>query len=187
MSLDLDAWITQLTTNHECLTEDQLKVLCEYVKELLVEESCVQPVSSPVTVCGDIHGQFHDLLKLFEEGGKVPETSYIFMVRLSTADHAHFSVCLPTRSQLTTQHRPTIPAGRLCRPRIQLAGDVYAPAPPQGSVPWERHASAREPRIPADHTGLWVLRRMHAEIRQRQRLAVLHGSLRLSDAFSNHR
>mmetsp|Transcript_8466 Transcript_8466/g.22894 ORF Transcript_8466/g.22894 Transcript_8466/m.22894 type:complete len:307 (+) Transcript_8466:144-1064(+) len=79
MSLDLDAWITQLTTNHECLTEDQLKVLCEYVKELLVEESCVQPVSSPVTVCGDIHGQFHDLLKLFEEGGKVPETSYIFM------------------------------------------------------------------------------------------------------------
>ncbi len=83
MSLDLDAWITQLTTSHECLTEDQLKVLCEYVKELLVEESCVQPVSSPVTVCGDIHGQFHDLLKLFEEGGKVPETSYIFMVRLT--------------------------------------------------------------------------------------------------------
>jgi hypothetical protein len=78
-SLDLDTWINQLTKNHDCLTEDQLKVLCEYVKEILVEESCVQPVSSPVTVCGDIHGQFHDLLKLFEEGGEVPQTSYIFM------------------------------------------------------------------------------------------------------------
>ena len=30
---------------------------CDFVSELLLEESNVQPVSSPVTVCGDIHGQ----------------------------------------------------------------------------------------------------------------------------------
>ncbi len=46
-----------------------------------MEESNVQPVNSPVTVCGDIHGQFHDLMKLFDTGGDVPGTNYIFMAR----------------------------------------------------------------------------------------------------------
>jgi serine/threonine-protein phosphatase 6 catalytic subunit len=38
-----------------------------------------QPISSPVTVCGDVHGQFHDVLNLFKKGGDVPQSSYIFM------------------------------------------------------------------------------------------------------------
>ena len=35
---------------------------------------------SPVTICGDLHGQFPDLLELFRNGGECPFTSYIFMV-----------------------------------------------------------------------------------------------------------
>jgi len=46
-----------------------------------MEESNIQPVRSPVTVCGDIHGQFYDLMELFRVGGEIPETNYIFMVR----------------------------------------------------------------------------------------------------------
>ncbi|KAH0872429.1 hypothetical protein HID58_069791, partial [Brassica napus] len=46
-------------------------------EEILIEESNVQPVNTPVTVCGDIHGQFHDLMKLFQTGGHVPDTNYI--------------------------------------------------------------------------------------------------------------
>ena len=54
-----------------------------------MEESNVQPVNSPVTVCGDIHGQFHDLMKLFDTGGDVPSTNYIFMARLAAAECWH--------------------------------------------------------------------------------------------------
>ena len=51
--------------------------LIAQAKEILREESNVQPVSAPVTVCGDIHGQFYDLAELFRIGGACPETNYL--------------------------------------------------------------------------------------------------------------
>ena len=36
-------------------------------------------VQTPVTLCGDVHGQFYDVLELFRVGGELPFTQYIFM------------------------------------------------------------------------------------------------------------
>jgi len=53
--------------------------LCLKAREILVEENNVQRVDLPVTICGDIHGQFYDLLELFREGGDCPATNYLFL------------------------------------------------------------------------------------------------------------
>ena len=37
-----------------------------------LSESNIQPVSTPVTVCGDLHGQFYDVLELFRIAGGIP-------------------------------------------------------------------------------------------------------------------
>jgi len=38
------------------LPEDSIQALTEKAKEILVNEKNVQPVRTPVTICGDIHG-----------------------------------------------------------------------------------------------------------------------------------
>jgi len=60
-------------------TESDIDQLCSRVKDILIEESNVQMVSSPITICGDIHGQFEDLLELFRIGGDCPEINYLFL------------------------------------------------------------------------------------------------------------
>lgn len=64
--------------------------LSNKAKEILTKESNVQEVRCPVTVCGDVHGQFHDLMELFKIGGKSPDTNYLFMG--DYVDRGYYSV-----------------------------------------------------------------------------------------------
>jgi Calcineurin-like phosphoesterase len=89
MGLNLDECIETLKAG-ETVSENSLKLLCQYVSELLMEESNVQPVLSPVTIVGDLHGQFFDLLNLLRVGGWPPDTSYIFLGDF--VDRGHNSV-----------------------------------------------------------------------------------------------
>ena len=74
----LDKQIEQLK-RCEYIKESEVKILCSLAREILIEESNVLQIDTPVTVCGDIHGQFWDLLELFKVGGNCPETNYLFL------------------------------------------------------------------------------------------------------------
>ena len=89
MSNDLDGWIARLK---ECkpLNELELEDLIERARTVLMEESNVQPISCPVTVCGDVHGQLHDLIEIFRIAGDAPDTNYLFMG--DYVDRGYYSV-----------------------------------------------------------------------------------------------
>ncbi|AEO71117.1 4dabef3c-9571-48c9-8a34-f1d90c0999c6 [Thermothielavioides terrestris] len=79
----LDEWLEEAKQCHY-LPEPVMKQLCEMVKEVLMEESNIQPVVTPVTICGDIHGQFYDLLELFRVAGGMPGESNVQAPTTST-------------------------------------------------------------------------------------------------------
>lgn len=89
MGSSLDAWLEALYSGRY-LPERDVLALCDLARDVLAEEGNVQPVACPVTVVGDLHGQFHDLLELFTLGGKPPDTNYLFLG--DYVDRGYFSV-----------------------------------------------------------------------------------------------
>jgi serine/threonine-protein phosphatase 2A catalytic subunit len=107
----VDGWVAQLM---DCkhLSEHDVAELCNKAREILMKEQNVQPVSSPVSVCGDVHGQFHDLMELFRIGGKLPDTNYLLMG--DYVDRGYYSVesvSLLVTLKVRYPHRITILRG----------------------------------------------------------------------------
>ncbi len=94
MVLDLDRCIESIK-KCQILTENQMRQLCRMVSillfitlslifllksiDILIEEPNIINVSAPIAVCGDIHGQFYDLLELFSINGEITSTRYMFL------------------------------------------------------------------------------------------------------------
>ncbi|SOV14450.1 serine/threonine protein phosphatase 4, putative [Plasmodium sp. gorilla clade G2] len=75
---DLDK-IIDILKKCKLIEEREVRILCSEAKLLLSKEDNVRNVDNPVIICGDIHGQFHDLKELFNIGNELPYVNYIFL------------------------------------------------------------------------------------------------------------
>lgn len=61
------------------LSEDDIKHLCTKSRELFISQPNLLELEAPIKICGDVHGQYYDLLRIFEYGGFPPEANYLFL------------------------------------------------------------------------------------------------------------
>ncbi|KAI6210875.1 Serine/threonine-protein phosphatase [Aphelenchoides besseyi] len=85
-SIDLNDFIMRLLsvgTPEKGLTktvnEAEIQALCLKVKDVFLSQSSLIEIDPPVRICGDIHGQYSDLLRLFNRGGFPPQANYLFL------------------------------------------------------------------------------------------------------------
>ncbi|KAM0687025.1 Serine/threonine-protein phosphatase PP1-alpha catalytic subunit [Conglomerata obtusa] len=85
MQINLDSIIDRLLAalktriKHVNLSYDELLYLCDKSKEIFLSQPVLLDLKPPIKICGDIHGQFTDLLKLFDYTGLPPTSSYLFL------------------------------------------------------------------------------------------------------------
>ncbi|KAI4983251.1 serine/threonine-protein phosphatase PP1-like [Hordeum vulgare subsp. vulgare] len=61
------------------LSEAEIRHLCVTAKGIFLSQPNLLELEAPINVCGDIHGQFSDLLRLFDYGGLPPSANYLFL------------------------------------------------------------------------------------------------------------
>ena len=61
------------------LKEEEIKFLIEKSNQIIKEQKMLVELEAPLHVCGDIHGQYYDLLRIFEHCGYPGEYNYLFL------------------------------------------------------------------------------------------------------------
>jgi len=54
-------------------------MICLRGRDLLMSQPMLLELSAPIKIVGDIHGQYYDLLRIFEYGGFPPSANYLFL------------------------------------------------------------------------------------------------------------
>ncbi|KAH9956276.1 calcineurin-like phosphoesterase [Russula dissimulans] len=86
VEVDLDSIIdrlvavrTELPGKPVDLEDNEIRYLCIKAREIFLDQPMLLELLAPMKICGDIHGQYFDLLRLFELGGFPPEENYLFL------------------------------------------------------------------------------------------------------------
>ena len=83
MPCNVDKIITSLLTFPKDVTShitiNELADLCQRSQEIFLSQPMLLELEAPVNICGDIHGQFRDLLRLFDFRGHPPKSNYLFL------------------------------------------------------------------------------------------------------------
>lgn len=61
------------------LAEHEIRNLCIKSREMFLSQPILLELEAPLKICGDIHGQYYDLLRLFEYGEFPPASNYLFL------------------------------------------------------------------------------------------------------------
>ena len=76
--MDLDKFITDIR-EHNPIQESDFVTLLKLAQDILYQEGTLLNLTTPISVCGDVHGQFEDVIQLFKVGGLPPDTKYLFL------------------------------------------------------------------------------------------------------------
>ena len=61
------------------LPESQIRQLCAKSREVFLSQPMLLELEAPLVICGDLHGQYEDLLKYFDKVGYPPDTNFLFL------------------------------------------------------------------------------------------------------------
>jgi len=61
------------------INEAEIKMVCLRARDILLRQPMLLELSAPLKIVGDVHGQFHDMLRVFECSGLPPDSNYLFL------------------------------------------------------------------------------------------------------------
>jgi serine/threonine-protein phosphatase PP1 catalytic subunit len=75
----LDVGYTGRVSKSLCLKNTEILAVCQAVREVFLTQPTLIELSPPVKIVGDVHGQYSDLIRLFEMCGFPPVSNYLFL------------------------------------------------------------------------------------------------------------